>query len=167
MFFSIYSAFLYLVVLWAFAARVLSNWWSCFLNLQVFFLFAACWAISATVEVPWKPRLQISHFIQELKWVVNIHFSSIFEFEFIERIYCQRWLFLLHLVNENSSKQRSQQNSRASLSNTQRCFVNEWFVFLNFESMIQWSIHKDRHLLHSWMNQPSERIVWRHASMTH
>ncbi len=31
------STFLYLVVLWVFAARVLPNWWSCFLNLQVFF----------------------------------------------------------------------------------------------------------------------------------
>ncbi len=31
------SAFLCLVVLWVFAARVLSNWWSCFLNLQAFF----------------------------------------------------------------------------------------------------------------------------------
>ncbi len=31
------SAFLFLVVLWAFTARVLSNWRSCFLNLQVFF----------------------------------------------------------------------------------------------------------------------------------
>ncbi len=31
-------------------ARVLSNWWSCFLNLQAFFfLFAACWALLATV----------------------------------------------------------------------------------------------------------------------
>ncbi len=28
---------IYLVVLWAFVVRVLSNWWSCFLNLQVFF----------------------------------------------------------------------------------------------------------------------------------
>ncbi len=43
------SAFLCLVVLWAFAARVLSNWWSCLLNLQVFFLFAVRWALSATV----------------------------------------------------------------------------------------------------------------------
>ncbi len=40
----------YFFVLWAFAARVLSNWWSCFLNLQVFFLFAACWALSATIQ---------------------------------------------------------------------------------------------------------------------
>ncbi len=32
----IWSAFLYLVVLWPFAARVLSNWQSCFLKLQVF-----------------------------------------------------------------------------------------------------------------------------------
>ncbi len=32
----IWSAFLYLVVLWPFAARVLSNWRSCFLKLQVF-----------------------------------------------------------------------------------------------------------------------------------
>ncbi len=57
----------------------------------------------------------------------------------------------------------------AHLWATQRCFVTEGFVFLNysFESMIQWSIHKDRHLLHSWMNQPSERIVWMNASMTH
>ncbi len=39
-----------LVVLWAFAACVLSNWGSCFLNLQVFFLFAAWWALSAMVE---------------------------------------------------------------------------------------------------------------------
>ncbi len=31
------STFLYLVVLWVFAAHVLPNWWSCFLNLQVFF----------------------------------------------------------------------------------------------------------------------------------
>ncbi len=49
-FFSICSAFLFLVVLWAFAACALSNWGSCFLNLQVFFLFAARWALSATVE---------------------------------------------------------------------------------------------------------------------
>ncbi len=40
----------FLVVLWAFAACALSNWGSCFLNLQVFFLFAARWALSATVE---------------------------------------------------------------------------------------------------------------------
>ncbi len=39
----------FLVVLWAFAACVLSNWGSCFLNLQVFFL---CWALSATVHSP-------------------------------------------------------------------------------------------------------------------
>ncbi len=42
--------------------------------------------------------------------------------------------------------------------------------FLNFESiesMNQWSIHKDRHLLYPWMNQLSERIVWRHSSKTH
>ncbi len=32
------SAFLYLVVLWAFAARVLPNGWSCFLKLHVFVL---------------------------------------------------------------------------------------------------------------------------------
>ncbi len=38
----IWSTFLCLFVLWVFVARVLSNWWSCFLNLQVFiFLFAA------------------------------------------------------------------------------------------------------------------------------
>ncbi len=43
------SMFLCLVVLWAFVVRVLSNWWSCFLNLQVLFLFAACWAVSATI----------------------------------------------------------------------------------------------------------------------
>ncbi len=36
------------VVLWAFAARMLSNGWSCFLNLQVFFYVR--WALSATVE---------------------------------------------------------------------------------------------------------------------
>ncbi len=41
----------FLVVLWAFAAYVLSNWWKCFLNLQVFFLFEARWALSATVEI--------------------------------------------------------------------------------------------------------------------
>ncbi len=29
--------------------RMLSNWWRCFLNLQVFFLFAARWALSATI----------------------------------------------------------------------------------------------------------------------
>ncbi len=34
---SICSVFLYLVVVGAFAAHVLSNWWRCFLNLQVFF----------------------------------------------------------------------------------------------------------------------------------
>ncbi len=44
------SAFLSLVVLWVFAARVLSNWWRYFLNLHVFFLLiAACWALLATV----------------------------------------------------------------------------------------------------------------------
>ncbi len=43
------SAFLYMVVLWAFGVRVLSNWRSCFLNMQVFFLFALHWALSATV----------------------------------------------------------------------------------------------------------------------
>ncbi len=43
------SAFLCLVVLWAFAACALSNWESCFLNLQVFFLFAVHWALSTTV----------------------------------------------------------------------------------------------------------------------
>ncbi len=37
---SIWNAFLFLVVLWVFAAHVLSNWWRCFLNLRVFFLFA-------------------------------------------------------------------------------------------------------------------------------
>ncbi len=42
------SAFL---VLWAFAACVLSNWGSRFFNLQVFFLFAARWALSATVKL--------------------------------------------------------------------------------------------------------------------
>ncbi len=38
-FFSICSAFFFLVVLWAFAAWALSNWWKCFLNLQVFFFY--------------------------------------------------------------------------------------------------------------------------------
>ncbi len=41
-----------LVVLWAFAACVMSNWGSCFLNLQVFFLFAERWALSATILIP-------------------------------------------------------------------------------------------------------------------
>ncbi len=51
---SICSAFFYLVVLWAFAAHVLSNWRSYFLNLQVFFfLFAVRWALLATVRLPW------------------------------------------------------------------------------------------------------------------
>ncbi len=35
--------------LWAFGACVLYNWQSCFLNLQVFFLCAVHWALSATV----------------------------------------------------------------------------------------------------------------------
>ncbi len=48
---SICSVFLYLVVVGAFAAHVLSNWWRCFLNLQVFFLFAVRWAFSATIWI--------------------------------------------------------------------------------------------------------------------
>ncbi len=39
------STFLCLVVLWAFVACVLSNWWSCFLNLQVFFFYLQCFFI--------------------------------------------------------------------------------------------------------------------------
>ncbi len=43
---------------------------------------------------------------------------------------------------------------------TQRCFVYEWTAFLNesSESMIQLPIHKDSHVLHSWMNQMFEWI---------
>ncbi len=47
--FFLFAVCLFLVVLWAFEACVLSNWGSCFLNLQVFFL---CWALSATVHSP-------------------------------------------------------------------------------------------------------------------
>ncbi len=43
------SVFLFLVVLWAFAACVLSNWGKCFLNLKVFSEVAARWALSATI----------------------------------------------------------------------------------------------------------------------
>ncbi len=55
------STFLCLVVLWAFVACVLSNWWSCFLNLQVFF-FSICsvflylivlWAFAGCVVSNW------------------------------------------------------------------------------------------------------------------
>ncbi len=52
-----------LVVLWAFAACVLSNWWR-FLNLQVFFLFAVCWALSDTVHFTfWSHSLFLSKWI--------------------------------------------------------------------------------------------------------
>ncbi len=44
------STFIYLVVFWAFAARVLSNWWSCFLNLQVFF---SIWSVFLYLFVLW------------------------------------------------------------------------------------------------------------------
>ncbi len=43
------QCFLYLVALWVFAARVLSNWRSCFPNLHVYSEAAGHWALSATV----------------------------------------------------------------------------------------------------------------------
>ncbi len=49
------------------------------------------------------------YFIQEFERVVNIQYNIV----------------NVDLYNENSSKQRSQQNSRASLSNTQQCFFTE------------------------------------------
>ncbi len=38
---------------------------------------------------------------------------------------------LLDLVNKNSSKLKLQQNSHATLSNTQLYFIAELFMFLN------------------------------------
>ncbi len=58
-FFSICSLFLFLVVLWAFAACALSNWRKCFLNLQVFFLFAACFFFWLCCEHLQRVRCQI------------------------------------------------------------------------------------------------------------
>ncbi len=80
--------------------------------------------------------------------------------------YCQCWPFLLKLVNENGSKQRSQQNSCISEQHS-GVLLLDYLMFLNesFESLIQWSIHKA--MFHSWMNQLSELIFWTNASMTH
>ncbi len=57
----IFSAFLYLVMLWAFAACVLSNWRSCFLNLQAFlsickaFLYlVVLWAFAVRALSNWR-----------------------------------------------------------------------------------------------------------------
>ncbi len=69
LFFFIRRCFFYLFVLWAFAARMLSNWWSCFLNLQAFFLFAARWALSATVpKLPFFPILMLDLNFSRLSW---------------------------------------------------------------------------------------------------
>ncbi len=45
---------------------------------------------------------------------------------------------------------------------TQRCFVYEWTASLkeSSESMIKLLIHKDSHILCSWMNQLIKRINW-------
>ncbi len=67
------SAFLFLVVLWAFVACALSNWRKCFLNLQVFFFFCSAflflvvlWAFAACALLNWRKcfsNLQMYFFI--------------------------------------------------------------------------------------------------------
>ncbi len=50
---------------------------------------------------------------------------------------------------------------------TQLCFVYEWTAFLNksSESIIKLPIHKDSHVLCSWMNQLFKRINWMNDSV--
>ncbi len=57
-------AFLWFAVLWAFAAHMLSNWWSSFLNLKAFFFFFAVhWALSATIDFLEKKETRKEHLI--------------------------------------------------------------------------------------------------------
>ncbi len=77
---SICSVFLYLVLLWAFAVHVLSSWWSCFLNLQVFFSICCAflylvvlWAFVACVLSNWWScflNLQV-FFLFAVRWALS------------------------------------------------------------------------------------------------
>ncbi len=86
------SAFPYLVVLWVFAVHffiwlccehlqhLLSNWWRCFLDLLELFLFAARWALSATVHSFIKLSLDhwchMDYFIEALTMFLGLECGS-------------------------------------------------------------------------------------------
>ncbi len=93
------------VVLWAFAACALSNWWKCFLDLQVFFLFAACFFFRLCCEHLQRVCCQIDESVFLIcRWVFFI--CSLFLFSVV------LWAF-----------------EACALSNWRKCFLDLQVVF--------------------------------------